>query len=377
MRDRVPRDVQKLPPKLPKRQPPAPDDPVAGPHTRPAAPADAFGSKLAALIANGAQLSAAKIGEEIDPQRRAELEARAAWGYDAAADKVAIPRVSQALVGAIEARRTREIELAETEPAQPPRLADLSRQRVRALERAEVKDARKKARELERLERAQSEQRRRFEDSYYPRAPTFAPKQWIGEDYAFAAHLRRIGGGNASRRVSAIFHVGAQRLRRACLGIEPIYDETGTRIRGWTEPVRSWSDATAQDIAAVGLTLLRYGAATKRVGWNRVTSGISEGMIATLLVNRLDGEPMDRRTIERHVRALRKAKFFYSEQPPAAVADPSTVGPSGHALNLYYFSDRVCEVLVAPRRKAPESSETGPGRTAEAEGPSSGVPPPS
>ena len=355
-----------LPPKPPPSQP------------------DAFRDRLEAAITGAARASAKKyakkhgrsLSDAAAEAAAAELAARGRRFYDDAAGKITIPPASPAQVGAANARRMQAVELAETEPAEPPRggLRQRTRAAARVLVELDEKEKNERVR-LERIERARSEQRQRFEDSYRGKAPLFSPKQWVGEDYAVTAHLRKIGGRNARERTAALFHVGAQRLRRAALGQEPIRNELG-KIIGWTEPTRTWADSTAQDIAAVGLTLFRLAAPTKRVGWNRVASGISEGMLATLLVNRLTGQPMDRRTIERHVRALRKACFFYSEQPPAAVADPTTVGPSGHAINLYYFSDRVCEVLV-PRRRRSESAPDGLPRLEPPPESSSGLPPPS
>jgi hypothetical protein len=249
---------------------------------------------------------------------------------------------SPALAGAVARRRDEAREFAATPPAPPPPPPP-------------------------RPER--TAQREKFEASYYAAAPLFAPKQWIADDYALTAFLRRIGGGNAHRRVSALPRMTALRLRRASLGIERVTDERG-RVR-WGEPARTWADATAQDIAAVAITLYRHAGPTTRAGFNRCTKGISQGMLGSLLVNRWDAEPMDRRTIERHVRTLRMCSVFYSEQPPAEVADPTTIGPSGHAINLYYWTDRACsrgsgdEIAGLPVEVPRPRAEDGAGELAE------------
>lgn len=312
-----------MPTKLP--QPPAPvqtdRDPAA--------------ERLAELLARGARHAGATEAEA------AEMGARGARALEEAADRVVPSVASPALVGAVSARRGRAIELALERPTRPlPKVP------------AGPKTA----------------QRERFEASYYARAPLFAPAQWVADDYALCAYLRRIGGRNVERRVMALPRELSIRVRRASLGIVRVVDEHG-RSR-WGAPRRSWSDATAQDVATVAITLYRHAGDTTRAGWSRVTEGISEGMLATLLVNRDDGEPMDRRTIERHVQALRRAGAFYSEQPPAGVAKTSTIGPSGHAINLYYWTDRACEAL---RAKPPGRSQDAPRR---ADAPGTLEPPP-
>lgn len=261
-------------------------------------------------------VAAAEVGASSLLERVSESVEAAA----AKEDRGQQPGASAALVGAVSARRNAAAEQSDTPPIPPPR--------------APQKPASSPARE-------------RFLAKTYAAAPHYAPPQWETDDWAIATWLRS-AGGHSARRIQALPRVLALRARRLCLGIRKVQTigEDGRPRFVWVA-AREWSDITARNLAAVLITLYRHAQPTERSGFNRYTKGISLGMLATLITNRHTNEPYDRRTIQTLIAELRGgpekgAGAFYSEQPPASVAEPDTIGPSGHATNVYYFTDRAC-----------------------------------
>lgn len=289
---------------------------------RPSQPRD-VAPELAALLERGMRITGADPSVAAAEVGAPSLLERVSQSVEAAAakeDRGQLPGPSAALVGAVSARRNAAAEHSDTPPIPAP---------------------------VGPPKPASSPARDRFLAKTYAAAPHFAPAQWTGDDWAITTWLRAVGRHSA-RRVQALPRVLALRARRICLGIRKVQTvgEDGRPRFVWVAD-REWSDITARNLAAVVITLYRHAQPTERSGFNRYTKGISLGMLATLLTNPQTGEAYDKRTIQTLIAELRGgpgkgAGAFYSEQPPASVAEPDTIGPSGHATNVYYFTDRAC-----------------------------------
>lgn len=190
--------------------------------------------------------------------------------------------------------------------------------------------------------------RARFLEGIALRAPRLRLLDWTQR---IAQRARQIGASpiEAARAVAELPRVYAIRVRRAALGIERRGDDYTA--------ARSWRSIYARRCVAYAWAIYRASVETRRRGFGRVAVGISQGMIAALIKNPQTLRPYSRAGVAAPMSgqkgdgcgplvALERAGAWYAEQPPAEVTPLELVGPSGHAVQHYWITDRSCSPLV-------------------------------
>lgn len=197
-------------------------------------------------------------------------------------------------------------------------------------------------------DRGPSAKRRRFLEGIALRAPRLRLLDWTRR---IATRARQIGASpiEAARAVAELPRVYAIRVRRAALGIE----RRGTDYTA----ARSWRSIYARRCVAYAWAIYRASVETRRRGFGRVAVGISQGMIAALITNPQTLRPYSRAGVAAPMSgqrgdgcgplvALERAGAWYAEQPPAEITPIELVGPSGHAVQHYWITDRSCSPLL-------------------------------
>lgn len=190
--------------------------------------------------------------------------------------------------------------------------------------------------------------RRRFLASIARAAPRLRLLDW---NERIARRARQIGGSatEAERTCAELPRVLAIRVRRAALGIE-------RRGSSW-EASRDWSSIYARRCVAYAWAIYRCALPTRRAGFERLAIGVTQGMIAALVKNPQTLDAYSRAGVAGTstgadgkgcgpLVALERAGVWYAEQPPAEVTPETLIGPSGHAVQHYWISERSCSVLA-------------------------------
>lgn len=190
--------------------------------------------------------------------------------------------------------------------------------------------------------------RRRFLASLAVVAPRLRLRDWSSR---IVGRARQIGASavEAERACAELPRVLSIRVRRAALGIR-------RGASSWVAS-RSWRSIYARRCVAYAWAVYRMSVQTKRRGYERLCLGVSQGMIAALVVN-----PQTLRSYSRAgvaatrsgatgegcgpLAALERAGVWYAEQPPADVTPIELVGPSGHAVQHYWITERSCSPLA-------------------------------
>ncbi len=186
----------------------------------------------------------------------------------------------------------------------------------------------------------------------------------------------------------------ARRIKRAALEPKPYQPKRVRRGRELRKPRRQvldgsrryweapgkrhWWHPTAIRTVACGVTLWQLGRDTKRSGFKHVTRGYSRGILCELLQDPMSGVAPSKSQIagSHHdvpgeIRALEQAGVFRVNQPPGSKVEASDRGPTGYAMNVYWWfpwvagkdGDEELMALSAPGIRAElglEPEATGP-----------------
>lgn len=195
-----------------------------------------------------------------------------------------------------------------------------------------------------------SRERRRTLAAIQQAAPRLRLKDWTDR---IAKRARQIGRSaiEAQRALAELPRVLSIRARRAALGIE-------RGAYSWRAR-RSFRSQYARRTIAYVWAIYRCALDTRRRGFSKLTTGVTQGMLAALIVNPVTLQPYSRAGVAATksgsrgndcgpLHALEEAGAWYAEQPPADLCPVDLVGPSGHAVQHYWIAERACSTLCEP-----------------------------